>query len=203
MGLLDKVAAARGAKSWSEPPFWSTNHRRFLSSGLSPDREQIENDFEAYIDLAYKGDGPVFSAIADRQRIFSQATFAWRQFRNGQGGDLFTNDELHLLQLPAPNTTTGELLSRMDVTASLAGNFYATTADDDGKWGRAATGQGRRIAYLRPDWVTIIVGSKNDDPNAIDAKVVGYEYRPRTTVLSAQSDPVTAAERGVSLLAPA
>jgi phage portal protein BeeE len=132
----------------------------------------------------------VFSAIADRQRIFSQATFAWRQFRNGQGGDLFTNDELHLLQRPAPNTTTGELLSRMDVTASLAGNFYATTADDDGKWGRAATGKGRRIAYLRPDWVTIIVGSKNDDPNAIDAKVVGYEYRPRTTVLSAQSDPV-------------
>lgn len=188
MGLLDKIAEARGAKAFTEPPFWS--QRRFLTSGWSSDREQIENDFEAYIELAYKGDGPVFSAIADRQRIFSQARFAWQQFRNGRGGDLFTNDDLWLLQKPGPNMTTGELLSRMDVTASLAGNYYATTADDNGRIGRAATGTGRRIAYLRPDWVTIIVGSHNDDPNAVDAKVVAYEYRPKTTALSVQSEPV-------------
>lgn len=216
MGLLDKIAVARGAKAFTQPPFWSSDLTRsgFLSVGMRPDQEQIGNDLDAYIDLAYKSNGPVFSAIADRQRIFSQARFAWRQFRNGQGGDLFTNDELWLLQKPGPNMTTGELLSRMDVMASLAGNYYGTTADDNGKIGRAATGAGRRVANLRPDWVTIILGSHSGDLYAPDTKVIGYQYTPKPVGsqswfllpgevchYSPQPDP-SARFRGMSWLTP-
>ena len=188
-GVLEKIAAARkpsaappgGRKAWSEPTFWDQDAARFpfLSSfNLSSDREQIENDFDAYISAAYKSNGVVFSTIAARQHIFSQATFAWRTFSGGKGGDLWTNADLDLLQRPGPSSTTGELLSRMDVTASLAGSYYSTVADDAGRLGRAATGPGRRIAYLRPDWITILIGSHSGDPNAADAKVIAYEYRP-------------------------
>ncbi|MBM7788862.1 phage portal protein [Tenggerimyces flavus] len=198
--LLDKIAAARGPsvrtatrKAWSEPPFWQTDAARlpFLQAfSLTGDKEQIENDFEAYIGAAYKGSGIVFSTIAARQAIFSQTKFAWQTFTNGRGGDLFTNAELALIQQPAPGQTTGELLSRMDVTACLAGNYYATTADDAGRLGRAATGPGRRIVYLRPDWVTIVIGTASDDLWAPDAKIIAYEYWPRSTSVS-RPEPVT------------
>jgi phage portal protein BeeE len=203
-GVLEKIAAARGPaapgrsgrparrKGFSQPPFWQLDAARFpfLSSNLSSDREQIENDFDAYIGAAYKANGVVFSTIAARQHIFSQASFAWRTFNRGQGGDLWTNADLEVLQEPGPNQTTGELLARMDLTVSLAGNYYGTTVDDAGRMGRAATGPGRRIAYLRPDWVTILIGSNSGDPNAVDAKVIAYEYRPLVSSRVQAPEPV-------------
>jgi phage portal protein BeeE len=66
----------------------------------------------------------------------------------------------------------------MENDASAAGNFYATPVDDFGRFGRAATGPTKRLARMRPDWVTIIINSPSDDPWALDAKVVAYEYQP-------------------------
>ncbi|MGH2970158.1 MAG: phage portal protein [Solirubrobacteraceae bacterium] len=190
---LKRGVSPAGRKAWSQPPFWESDAARFpflQSFSLTGDKEQIENDFEAYIGAAYKGNGVVFSTIAARQHIFSQPRFAWRSFRNGLGGDLFTTAELDLIQRPSPGQTTGELLSRMDLTAILAGNYYATTADDAGRLGKAATGPGRRIAYLRPDWVTIVIGSASGDLWAPDARVIAYEYWPRTSSVS-RPEPVT------------
>lgn len=149
------------------------------STPLDGKTEVIENDFEAYVQYGYKGNGIVFSAIQARQRVFSQARFQWREFTKGHPGDLFGTEELSLLERPWPSGTTGDLLSRMEVTASLAGNFYATVVDDAGNFGKAATGSGRRIVCMRPDWVTIIIHSPTDDPHDLRAKVVGYEYQPR------------------------
>ncbi|MGH9361966.1 MAG: phage portal protein, partial [Thermoanaerobaculia bacterium] len=96
-------------------------------------------------------------------------------------GNLFGSPELGLLEKPWPNGTTGELLTRMEVDLSLAGNFYATVADDQGRLGRAASRDSRRISHLRPDWVTIIVGSRTGDPRSADARPVGYLYEPPVT----------------------
>ena len=66
------------------------------------------------------------------------------------------------------NATTGDLLSRLIQDYDLTGNFY----------GRR-TGDG--VTPLRPDWVTIVVGSNMDTDNpaaAIDAQVAGYIYHP-------------------------
>lgn len=184
MGLLERVAREvdrpGGRKAWSEPPFWALDqYRNGLLSYSTPDRERIENDFEGYIDGAYKSDGIVFACVLTRQLIFSEARFQWREFRNGRPGNLFGTPELALLENPWPNGTTGELLTRMEVDLSLAGNFYATTADDRGRLGGAATGPGRRISVLRPDWVSIVIGSASGNPYAADAKPVGYLYEPR------------------------
>lgn len=187
MGLLEAVqqrrsTPARGRKQWSQPPFWANDALTWPLLSTTPlygDKEKIEPNYAGYIQAAYKADGIVFAAIAARQRVYSQARFQWREFRNGQPGDLFGSPELALLERPWPNGTTGELLSRMEVTASLAGNYYATVADDQGRLGRAAMGSAsRRIVHLRPDWTTIIIDSASGNPNALDARVVGYLYEP-------------------------
>lgn len=184
MGVLEKIDAARGVqrKSWSQPLSWAYDDFRvpFLSSTpLSADREAIENDFEGYIRGAYKSNGIVFACIAARQGVFSQARFKWRNFVKGEPTKPFGNEALRLLEKPWPTGTTGELLSLAEVDVSLAGNFWATTVDDQGRMGRAATGPGRRVARMRPDWVTQVIGSHSDDPYALDAKVVGILYQPR------------------------
>lgn len=151
------------------------------STPLDGKTEVIENDFEAYVRRGYKANGIIFACITSRQQVFSQARFQWREFTNGRPGDLFGSPELGLLEQPWPSGTTGELLARMEVTASLAGNFYATVVDDAGSFGKAATGEGRRVVYMRPDWVTLIIESPTDDPYDVRAKVIGYEFRPRST----------------------
>src|SRR5215204_1738377 len=78
----------------------------------------------------------------------------------------------------------------MDVTASLAGNYYATTADDDGNLGRSARGSERRIVHMRPDWTTLIIDSASGNPNALDARLVGYVYDPVHTGVGPKIEPV-------------
>lgn len=197
MALLERVAAERkhsltfgGGQGFSEPPFWSLDRMQNLGgwvSTMTPDRERIENDFEGYVEGAYKADGIVFACILARQLAFSEARFQWRQLRNGRPGDLFGNAELGLLEEPWPGGTTGELLARMEGISSLAGNHYATIADDNGRLGRAATGPGRRIAEMRPDRVTIIISSASGDPYALDARPVGYLFEPLSSILSGQA----------------
>lgn len=192
--LVDRITAARspgGRKEWSEPPFWSLDQaRQGWFYGSTPTQERIENDFEGYVQGAYKADGVVFSCIDRRQQVFSQARFQWREFRNGRPGDLFGSPELELLEKPWPNGTTGELLARMEVDASAAGNFYATTVSEDGTIGRASAGKpGRRISRMRPDWVTLVIDAPSGDYYGIDARVVGLLYQPRVAGRSAGAAP--------------
>ena len=182
--LLEKVRREyRGTKSWSQPPFWAADALRLPFLGtypLTPDRETIEVDYESYARDAYKASGVVFALIATRQMVFAEARFLWRQLFEGRPGRLYRTDELDLLENPWPGGTTGELLGRMEVTASLAGNYYGTTADDNGRIGNASRGgPNRRIVHMRPDWVTIVVGSRSGSPYALDAHIVGYLYEPK------------------------
>lgn len=198
MSLLQRVTEAhKGARSpsgkkWSEPPFWTYDGLTagmLSSTALVPNRENIENSFEGYAQAAYKSDGVVFACLLVRQMIFSEARFQWREFRQGRPGDLFGSPELELLETPWPGGTTGELLARMEVVAALAGNYYGTTADDQGRLGKAARGA-RRIVHMRPDWTTIIIDSASGDPNALDARIVAYSYWPPPTAGIRRPDPV-------------
>jgi phage portal protein BeeE len=177
VGLLERVALERnGRKAWAgDPPFWSLDASRFIAS-YARDRESIENDYVGYVQGAYKRDGIVFACIDRRQMVFSQARFLWRPFTNGKPGDMFGSQELALLEDPWPNGTTGELLALMELDASLAGNFYATTVDESGRIGRAATATGKRIVRMRPDWCTLIVDAPSGNPYNVDARVVALMY---------------------------
>lgn len=202
MGLLEKIASARGqgrkstlrfggGQGFSQPLSWQNESPLLSSVSLGSNEERIGNDFDAYIDAAYKQDGVVYSAIGVRAHIFSQVRFAWREFNQGQPGALFGNQELQLLERPGPGKSTGNLLSRMEIVASLAGNWFGTRVDDAGRTGSRAVGPGLRIAEMRPDWVTIIIGSNSGDPNALDAKIVGYLYESRVAGSTRRENPVT------------
>lgn len=181
MGLLEKVAQAhRGrrsaaAKSWSEPNFWDLDRLRYpflSSSSMSSNREQIETDFEGYVQRIYKSDGPVFALMLVRQLVFSEARFQFRRLNRGRPGDLFGDKALAILEQPWTNGTTGDLLSRMIQDADLAGNaFVARVPGTD------------RLRRLRPDWVTIVSASESEPTlygAALDAQVIGYWYSPRS-----------------------
>lgn len=176
MGLLEKVIEGRvvGRKSgFVEPDFWDVEQLRFPfigSSSLRSDREQIENDFEGYVQGIYKRNGPVFALMLARMLVFSEARFQFRQLQGGRPGDLFGTRDLALLERPWPGGTTGDLLSRMIQDADLAGNAFVAKVGD-------------RLRRLRPDWVTILSASDTEPElfgAALDAKVIGYIYSPKS-----------------------
>ena len=204
---LERVNAAHSAlvrrKQFSEPPLWSLDR---LSQQpwwpiSSPDKERIEHSFEGYAAGAGRGNSVVFACMYARLRVFAGATFLWQEFGE-QPGSLFWTPELQLLRRPWPNGTTADLLAWMEVDASLAGNCFLTTADDRGRFGAAATGPGRRVVRMRPDWVTLVIGSRSDDPYALDAHVVAYVYEPPTSVTNVEVDPVVLLPSEVCHYAP-
>lgn len=117
---------------------------------------------------AYETNGPVFALTLARMQVFSQIRFAWTRFSGPKPGDLFGSSELAVLERPWTGGNTADLLARMEMFVSTAGNCYVRNIGN------------RRLSLLRPEWVTIILGSQEDveDPSqAADVEVVGYAYR--------------------------
>ncbi|MEU6267688.1 phage portal protein [Saccharopolyspora shandongensis] len=116
---------------------------------------------------AYKGNSIVYALIAARLQVFSQARFQWTRFTGGKPGDLFGSPELDLLENPWPGGTTADLLAAMEVDVSAAGNAYI--------WRN-----GGRLHRLRPECVTMVIGSQFDadiPSEAPDATLVNYVYQ--------------------------
>lgn len=182
VSLLDRVQGQRKGLSaarllgWDGDPFSLVPWR----STSVPGEEQIENSFEAYVEHLYKCNGIVAACIGARMLPFSEVRFQFQQLVSGRPGRLFGTDALSILETPWANATTGDLLARMEQDASLAGNSYLTVVDG-------------RIRRLRPDWVKILSGVRDDptgSPFALDAEILGYIYHPPATVDGACPDPV-------------
>jgi hypothetical protein len=117
----------------------------------------------------YEASSSVFALVLARMQVFSQIRFQWTHFSGSQPGDLFGTQELGILERPWPNGVTADLLARMEVDVSLAGNSYTFRARPD------------RLSRLRPEFVTIILGSQLDENHPADApdcEVAGYLYTP-------------------------
>jgi HK97 family phage portal protein len=135
--------------------------------------EQIEANFKGLVSGAYKRNGVVFACQLARLLLFSEARFQFQQIRAGSLGDLFGTGELAVLETPWPNGSTGELLARMIQDVDLAGNAFirkvSASANNDIPFGSA------QLERLRPDWMTIVLGSNGD---LLNAEVAGYVYQP-------------------------
>lgn len=137
---------------------------------MGGDKEEWPDpSFAGYVQGLYRSNGIVFACMAVRELMFSEARFQFRQRRAGRPGDLFGTPELAPLESPWPNATTGDLLARAIQDADLAGNCYL------------ARRPGGRLRRLRPDWVTIVLGSQTKSSEAaadIDLEPIGYAYHP-------------------------
>ncbi|HXI96875.1 MAG TPA: phage portal protein, partial [Candidatus Acidoferrum sp.] len=153
-------------------------------------QEEIAPNFLGLARVAYKTNGIVFACITARQLLLSEARFCFRERRNGRPGNLFTTAALAPLETPWPGATTGDLIARMEMHASLGGNWFGTD-----RYGG--------IRSLRPDWMTMIIGSNEDADTAAgdpDAEVIGYVYRPIGA--AGRRDPITFLPEEIAHYAP-
>jgi hypothetical protein len=116
--------------------------------------EEIDQSFAGYA-AAFKANAVVFACELARLQLFSEARFQYQRMAKGRPGDLWSDPTLGLLEHPWPGGTTGDLLSRALQFADFAGNAFIT---------RRASG----LRFMRPDWVSIILGSY-DDPEVTSA----------------------------------
>lgn len=145
--------------------------------GLSHDRRHEggtqSGDYLSLVQGAYQSNGVVFACMLARLSLFAEARFQFRRITNGRPGDLFGTTSLQLLERPWVNGTTGDLLSRMIVDADTAGNAFVAARPyrDDPSY----------LKRMRPDWTTIVMGSR-EDPDVsgddLDAEMLGYIYNP-------------------------
>jgi phage portal protein BeeE len=136
---------------------------------LGAKQEEIRGSFEGYAYQAMKDCPVIFSCMEARRSLFSEATFNFRRRPNGRPGQPFTTGALAPLQRPSQGETTSDLMSRMIQDVDLSGNWFG------------ASRPGGKIQRLRPDWVTIILGSYKDPDiglGDVDAEVLGYIYEP-------------------------
>lgn len=173
--------------SWS---FGGTTYTG-LPGATSQRAETLESNFLGMVQGAYKRNGVIFACIRARLSVFSEGRFQYQRIRNGRPGDMFGDQSLKLLEQPWPNGTTGDLLTRTLQDADLAGNAYWTVRN----------GYLRR---MRPDWVSIVMGSQNDPdigPDDLDAELIGYAYFPGGP-FNKQADPVYLLPDEVAHFAP-
>lgn len=166
LGAIRSRAASRQistiddyAGMFAEQLLYSGNSYQGVVQGLYANQpiERIPTNLEAYTSAAFQQSGVLFSVIAVRALVFSGVRFMWQQLKNGKTGDLFSSYDLRVLQNPWAGGTTQDLLLRMELDASLAGNSY---------WLRNQN----ELVRLRPDWTQIILG-----PRIINGSVVGLE----------------------------
>src|SRR5690606_11676835 len=127
-----------------------------------------------------KSNGPIFALTLARMQVFSQARFQWARYERGEETDLFGSPELAVLERPWPGGTTADLLARMELDVTAAGNAYIRRIRRVQR-GRVVSD---RLVRLRPDWVTIVLGSTEDADHpaeAADVELLGYAYTPRGT----------------------
>jgi phage portal protein BeeE len=136
----------------------------------SPDREAILPALSGWAQNVHGSDSPVFSAILVRMMLLSEAQF---QFQAKDDKHLYGNTSLAVLEHPfGPDSTSGELISRCEQDASLAGNAYIWNVPGEDL-----------LVRLRPDWTTIISELVQLPGGGQYRRKVGYWVEPPKSVL--------------------
>lgn len=168
--LLQRARAAR-FDIGSEHAFAGNQYWGVPLTSWRPNEEGISSDFASLVAGAYASNAVVFACELTRMALFSEARFQFRQVRAGRPGDLFGTDALSVLEQPWPGGSTGDLLSKMLLHADFGGTaFVARRAE-----------RRDRLMPMRPDWVTIVLGSHDEPQNprdAMDAEFLGVLYHP-------------------------
>lgn len=197
MGMIDRLRStffpiqAPGVDTlWPYANIGGHSYPLSLNQTLTSKREDPDLSYGGLVAYAYAANPIVFACMSRRAQLFTEARFQWRQVRAGRPGDMFGTKDLAILETPWTNGTTGDLLGHMIQDVDLAGNaFIARTGDT--------------LVRLRPDWVSIVMGSDQDAdtlPWDLDAEVLGYVYQPGGT--AAGRTPVVLDASQVAHFAP-
>jgi hypothetical protein len=147
---------------WAQ--FFGPDYAPFLHHSWAANEESPLVDGTSSI----KHNSPTFSLVYARMQVFSQARFAWTKFDGSVAGDLSWTRELELLERPWERGTTADLLARMEMEVSRAGNAFVRRV-------------GKRLVVLPAQWCTLVIGSNEDAEHpreAADAELIGLLYDP-------------------------
>lgn len=118
----------------------------------------------------------VFSCELKRMQVFAEARFVWRGMNKGRPGTLFGSTELGILETPWPRGATVDLLAYMILYADIGGTAFVYRDSS-----KVDTPQDR-LRVLRPDYVTIVMGTASGRPvesaAQLDADIIGFIYNP-------------------------
>lgn len=132
--------------------------------------ERMETSFVSAAQHAMKQSGVVWACLAVRAHVFAEARLIWQGMSRGRPNRLFGSEALSIFERPWPRGTTRDLLVRMLLDADLAGT------------GLVARRSPTRLARMRPDWTTLILGSDGEPIDSgqppLDADLVGAIYEP-------------------------
>jgi phage portal protein BeeE len=112
------------------------------------------------------GRNPIVAAcIAVRAMVFSEVRFLFQQYSGGRPTGFFGSSDLAILERPWPSATTGDLLARMEVDASLYGNSYWVRPDGMNE-----------LVRLNPSRVVIATADVVDEQTGMPygRRLVGY-----------------------------
>jgi hypothetical protein len=129
----------------------------------------IDHNFDAYVSATHRQHGVVSACVLARALLLSQVRFRWRDVTDGPQAQTYGTEALAPLERPSPWLTRPRLLMQAEQHVSYGGNAY---------FHLAASG---RLRLLRPDWLTVVIGSDQDPDtpaDQLDGEVVGYLYRP-------------------------
>lgn len=156
------------------PGYFTFNGQEFPIDGLLPSStlpgspsEVSMSNFPQAVRTIHSRSSVVSSAVAARAYVVSQINFKFRPLR--ENGRLYGTPALLPLERPGADLTRETLLWRVEQDVAYHGNFYARLMRDG------------RIRHLRPDWMTILLGSDEmpgDASVAADCEVIGYVYKP-------------------------
>jgi len=147
-------------------PFWLGT----AAETLGAKQEEIQPTFAGFTNQLFRANPIVFGCMMARLSLFSEANFKFRRLSKGRPGELFGTPALLPLEEPWPEASSADLLRRMITDVDLAGNFFASKRNG-------------RLLRMRPDWVTIVLGSRLPGKTDVgygdlDVEPVGYIYEP-------------------------
>lgn len=144
-------------------------------ASLRANVEEPDHTFAGFVTAVYSRSPIAFACLMARWKLFSQARFQFQQMFGGRRGALFGTPDLAVLEHPEPGETTVDLAIRAISDADLEGDWFGVLRN---------VGRATRIKRIRPDWTTVVLGSRNPnvDPKLIgldpDTEVIGFGYQP-------------------------
>lgn len=139
----------------------------FTWSGAST-TESISPSIASYA-AALAACPPAFAAQLVRGELMSQIELAWQGVRGTERAGKLSDAPLGVLA----NVSRTGLLEQLEWHAGVGGTGFIYLNRETGQ-----------LKALRPDWVTIVIGSDQSPAEAayaLDGEVVGYVYRPGGT----------------------
>lgn len=130
----------------------------------------VGNGFQSYIDAIHRRNPVISAAAVSRALLISQLRFTWRRNAlSDNPGSTFGNQDLALLERPG-SMKRSAFLASMEMHASYSGTAFPVRKNG-------------KLYLLRPDWVTVVLGSNNEPETELalppsDAEVTAIVYQP-------------------------